>query len=151
MDTAFLIIVLTIMVIQTVLGWRRHARLQRKLDEHFARQSFNTPNGVVTGAALQVVRKRQRWMFLPRRSWSIWDPSPERGDAFWYCVGPGPSCFLMLPVVTQSWNQDRVQWIQRPLSETQIRVAIGGSQAVQRRLAQALEHFAGPGKQTETA
>ncbi|XQA70039.1 hypothetical protein ACM9XB_00575 [Xanthomonas sacchari] len=48
----------------------------------------------------------------------------QTADAFWYCLGPGPSGFLAMPVVTPGFGKAQVHWIVLPMTEGRMRVAL---------------------------
>lgn len=124
--------------------WSQNRDIQRSLKQQFARQVFNTPQGPVTGESLVVVRKRLKTILINRSGYVLSDVPYGGGDAFWYCVGPGPSYFLAIAVFERSKAKDTVNWIVRPLSEPQMRAAVGFGSTVRRKLADATARFAAP-------
>lgn len=110
--------------------WRHeNRRIERELRQSFARQTFQTELGPISGAALKVVKMHQERSGLRRR-----DPvlelafrgDPYGGDAFWYCVGPGPSYFLAIALLQAGSGPVDVQWVVRPLTEARMRGALIG-------------------------
>ncbi|MFC5570178.1 hypothetical protein ACFPN1_08920 [Lysobacter yangpyeongensis] len=45
-------------------------------------------------------------------------------DSFWYCVGPGPSYFLAIPLVEAGLGRVKVSWVVRPLAAERMRAAL---------------------------
>lgn len=77
-----------------------------------------TPQGPVTGEKLLLVKE-------------VIDTSgsSEGGDdlqgVFRYCVGPGPTYFVIIgQVVAEGFVRRRLQWVVRPLSEERMRGAL---------------------------
>ena len=90
------------------------------------RLRFPTVDGrAVTGADVRVVLRRGQWNGgMPRVALAGRDLGPE--DAFWYCVGPGPAWYLVIPL---SWRRGfgwKVEWVVRPLDERRLRAALDG-------------------------
>jgi hypothetical protein len=110
---------------------RQHARSRRQMEESFAKLEFDTPKGRIAGEQMTVVSRRQQHMD------ALWDRPGIGGvsesDAFWYCLGPGPSYFLVIPMVSRRWNSLTVNWVVRPLTEERMRAALqGDSMGLQR-------------------
>lgn len=101
----------------------REARLRReRIQRSFDALVVQTPRGPVNGDELLVVKE-------------VIDTSgsSEGGDglqgAFRYCVGPGPSYFVVIgQVVAEGLARRRLQWVVRPLSEERMRGALHGDQ-----------------------
>jgi hypothetical protein len=106
------------------LTWRKLQRAERALRDDFARQTFQTPEGHISGAGLRVVKvsKQSRPISGQRILLSDFDLGPA--DAFWYCVGPGPSYFLAIAILPSELGRSTVQWIVRPLTEQAMRGAL---------------------------
>ena len=80
----------------------------RRLRASFDTLRFNTPEGVRGGDALQVVK---RVAFLPNGQYP--DSLQARmGETFWYCVGPGNSYWLAMPMRLQRRNGP-IEWVVR--------------------------------------
>jgi hypothetical protein len=127
------LIVFFFFAVIVVAGWyfRRfeNQRVERELRRSFARQTFQTALGPISGAALKVVKIHQAPSGVRRR-----DPlfeltfrdDPYGGDAFWYCVGPGPSYFLAIALLQAGSGKVDAQWVVRPLTEARMRGALIG-------------------------
>ncbi|KAB7777349.1 MULTISPECIES: hypothetical protein [unclassified Xanthomonas] len=96
------------------------------LEASFRAQAFPGAHGPLRGSDLTVVkRSRQTIESSDGHVYSIApDAALQTADAFWYCVGPGPSGFLAIPVVTSGFGKAQVHWIVRPMTEGRIRVAL---------------------------
>ncbi len=107
----------------------RKKRIEQELRQSIARQMFQTELGPISGAALKVVKIYQAPSSVRR-----WDPvwelafrdDPYGGDAFWYCVGPGPSYFLAIAMLQAGSGKVDATWIIRPLTEARMRGALIG-------------------------
>jgi len=90
----------------------------------FQAQTFDTPEGRVTGSALRVVKMSSLSATTPNMPE---DRLTKTRDEFWYCVGPGPSFFLAIPTIGIRYGQVVfVRWVIRPLSEERMRGALAG-------------------------
>jgi len=102
----------------------RRAAERDAMRASFAAQTFDTPEGRVSGEALRVVRIASLGTTKPNM--------PENNvtktrDDFWYAVGPGPSYFLAIPTIGVTYGQVTfVRWVIRPLSEARMRGALAG-------------------------
>lgn len=105
---------------------RRHAHFTRLLEDSFAKLQFDTPEGRVGGERVIVVSKQQAQM---NAMWGGEVGSAPTSDAFWYCVGPGPSYFLVVPILANRWNGLDLTWVVRPLTEERMRAALQGDRA----------------------
>ncbi len=102
----------------------REARLRReRVQRSFEVIVVQTPQGSVGGDRLLVVKE-------------VIDTagSGEGGDdlqgVFRYCVGPGPTYFVVIgQVVAEGFARRRLQWVVRPLSEERMRGALRGDHA----------------------
>ncbi|GEM_PF-755257 len=107
----------------------KNQRIEQELRQSIARQTFQTELGPLSGAALKVVKIYQAPSRVRR-----WDPvlelafrdDPYGGDAFWYCVGPGPSYFLAIAMLQAGSGKVDATWIIRPLTEARMRGALIG-------------------------
>ncbi|TKR29533.1 hypothetical protein FCE95_15480 [Luteimonas gilva] len=56
----------------------------------------------------------------------VWQlgPDPVPSTSFWYCVGPGPSYFLAMPLLTTRFGGASVKWVIRSLSEDRMRAVL---------------------------
>ncbi|MBN6150776.1 hypothetical protein JR065_10520 [Xanthomonas sp. AmX2] len=113
------------------LSWRGRQKVERTLRESFARRTFQTAEGQVSGAALQVVKiSRQTSRYAGDDVYRlVRDPVPN--DAFWYCVGPGRTYFLAIAIVQAGNGKVSAEWIVRPLSEQAMRGALTGDRKAQ--------------------
>ncbi|UBB25722.1 hypothetical protein [Pseudoxanthomonas beigongshangi] len=109
---------------------RRRAQAKRLLEESFSALEFDTPEGRVSGERVTVVSKRQKYMSA---MWEGRQVGAQPSDAFWYCVGPGPSYFLVVPSLTNRWGGLDLKWIVRPLTEERMRAALQGDRAGMQR------------------
>lgn len=114
------------LVICGVVAASIRASIQRRrfLQQHFDALRFDTPAGVVNGAQLEIVKRALTStndgvgleLNLSRNA------GGNASDEFWYCVGPGPCYFVVIPVVQRSFAmRASVQWIVRPLTEARMR------------------------------
>lgn len=100
-------------------------RLKAELRRSFETLRFTTPEGVVTGDRIRVAKVYRQGMplayddvfemSLGARQWS---------DSFWYCVGPGPSYFVAIPMAAVGMGRVEVQWVVRPLTMERMRAAL---------------------------
>ena len=124
----------TLIVLLTVLGipvsiylsLQGRKRLKQALRVSFNALRFQTPDGSVGGDAVRVVKVYRQGMPLAYDNVFEMHVGPSHlTDSFWYCVGPGPSYFLALPMVEISgWGRVRVQWVVRPLTAERMRAAL---------------------------
>lgn len=125
------------MVLQVVVGRRR---VQAALDRTFKQLSFSTPEGSVAGSQLRVVKVSKQGMPLAYDDVFMLGRDPLPSDSFWYCVGPGPSYHLAIPVVSTGFGRVDVQWIVRPLTAERMRAALlGDERAIQLAFDEATE------------
>jgi hypothetical protein len=113
-------------------------RVKRALRMTFSGLRFDTPVGVVDGTALQVVKVSKQSMLFAYDDVFTVQADLQASDSFWYCVGPGPSYFLAIPMVTVGFGKVSVRWVVRPLSRERMRGALVGD-------ADALRLAFGPG------
>lgn len=122
---------LAIFVLVIWAAIRQRARTMRLLEESFSRLEFDTPESRISGEHLAVVSKRQEHLN------AMWEGhevgSVQASDAFWYCVGPGPSYFLVVPLLANRWSGLDLKWIVRPLTEECMRAALQGDRAGMQR------------------
>ena len=101
-------------------------RLRAARQETFERLRFPSRDGAAfTGAQVQVVKQLQGrfdGMQQPGPRWM----AQASDDAFWYCVGPGPSWYLAIPISRRNGFQWDVDWVVRPLDEGRMRAALSG-------------------------
>ena len=101
-------------------------RIKRVLDASFDAQRFPTPAGTVTGESIQVVKiVRDTMPFAYDDVWQL-GTDPLATTSFWYCVGPGPSYFLALPMLTTRFGGASVKWVVRSLSADRMRAVLQG-------------------------
>lgn len=96
-DPASVLLVLGVLAAGAYLSSRGRRKIQAALKRSFDSTTFDTPEGRVPGTLLKVVKiSKQTMRFAGDDVYQLGrDPMPN--DAFWYCVGPGPSYFLALP------------------------------------------------------
>ncbi len=96
------------------------------LEASFREQAFPGEHGPLRGSDLTVVRRSRQT--IESSDGHVYSIAPgaalQTADAFWYCVGPGPSGFLAIPVVTSGFGEAQVRWIVRPMTEGRMRVAL---------------------------
>lgn len=106
----------------TLVGRRR---VKDALRTTFAALRFDTPDGVVGGDGVRVVKVYRQGMPLAYDDVFNLPLGPRQvSDSFWYCVGPGPSYFVAIPVVEVGLGRVSVQWIVRSLTEERMRAAL---------------------------
>lgn len=88
---------------------------QRALAASFIAQRFDTPQGIVGGDQLDIVKVSNQVSNNTANS-----PS----ELFCYCVGPGPSYFLAIAHVNRRWRRIDVDWTMRPLTAERMRGAL---------------------------
>jgi hypothetical protein len=113
-------------LLSTVVARRGRRRMQRALRITFVQLQFQTPLGRVPGTALKVVKISHRAAGFDGDE--VYDLFGDRQmpDAFWYCVGPGPSYFLAIARARMHRGDARVDWIVRTLTEERMRGALHG-------------------------
>jgi hypothetical protein len=98
-------------------------RVRRALRETFAALDFATPQGVVSGAQVQVVKVYKQNM--GRAYDDVFNiGTPHVHDSFWYCVAPGPCYFVAIPLLQAGRGRVSVQWVVRLLTEERMRAAL---------------------------
>jgi hypothetical protein len=120
------------LLVGVVVMWGRQALLsQRRHYEHaFAKLVFDTPRGLVTGQSLKVVH---RTVSLPRSEQGL-SGVPASGANYWFCVGPGPSYFLAVPLSNVANGLGtHLEWVVRPLTAERMRGALSAKPAALRR------------------
>lgn len=106
----------------TLVGRRR---VGQALRESFAALRFATPDGSVGGDAVRVVKVYRQGMPLAYDDVFDLPIGPRRiSDSFWYCVGPGPTYFVAIPMVEVGLGRAKVTWVVRELSEARMRAAL---------------------------
>lgn len=127
----FWIAVIGLSIWMTLNGRRR---VLRTLQESFEKLEFETPDGKAAGSKLQIVKKAKQGMPMVYDDvFNAHAGSKAFGDSFWYCVGPGPSYFLAIPMVEASAGRVDVQWAVRPLTAERMRGALVGDLEATRR------------------
>lgn len=106
----------------TLAGGRR---VQEALRTTFAALRFDTPQGAVGGDAVRVVKVYRQGMPLAYDDVFNLPLGPRQvSDSFWYCVGPGPSYFVAIPMVEVGLGRVSVTWVVRALTEARMRAAL---------------------------
>jgi hypothetical protein len=109
--------------IYQALEGRKHVK--RALRTTFLALRFTTPSGVVGGEAMHVVKVyKQGVPFVYDDVFNIQVGARHISDSFWYCVGPGPSYYLAIPLVEAGLGRVKVSWVVRPLSAERMRGAL---------------------------
>lgn len=115
-------IAIAISIHTTIVGRRR---VMQALRETFHALRFDTPAGTVGGDALRVVKVfRQGMPYAYDDVFNLPIGPRQVSDSFWYCVGPGPSYFLAIPIVEVGFGRANVSWVVRPLSLERMRAAL---------------------------
>lgn len=125
-DVLSMIFALLMMAGGAYLSWRGRNKIDRKLRATFDRQTFDTPQGKVTGEALRVVKVCRQMSRFAGDDVYVLGRDPVPSDTFWYCVGPGPSYFLAIAIVQVGFGKVDPQWVIRPLTEQRMRGALIG-------------------------
>lgn len=125
-DPASVLLVLGVLAAGAYLSSRGRRKIQAALKRSFDSTTFDTPEGRVPGTLLKVVKiSKQTMRFAGDDVYQLGrDPMPN--DAFWYCVGPGPSYFLAIAIAQVGYGRVSVKWIVRPLTEQRMRGALIG-------------------------
>lgn len=106
----------------SVVGRRR---IRHALRASFEALRFATPGGEVGGDAVRVVKVYKQG--LPLLYDDVFDltwGARHLSDSFWYCVAPGPSYYLAIPLVAVGMGRVDIRWVVRPLSEERMRGAL---------------------------
>ncbi|HJW45055.1 MAG TPA: hypothetical protein VJ484_01045 [Lysobacter sp.] len=101
-------------------------RVKNALRSTFAELKFTTPEGMVSGTALRVVKVSKQGMPFAYDEVFTLQADYQHSDSFWYCVGPGPAYFLAIPMVTTGFRKVSVRWAIRPLTAERMRGALTG-------------------------
>lgn len=111
-------------------GWQGAWRQRRLYEDAFAKLIFDTPRGLVTGQSLRVVH---RSVTFPQSEPEI-SGAADPGAVFWFCVGPGPTYFLAMPIrrKAEAGGLD-LQWIVRQLTAERMRGALAARPSALRR------------------
>ncbi|KGQ17933.1 hypothetical protein LF41_1787 [Lysobacter dokdonensis DS-58] len=80
---------------------------------------FNGPDGPVKGHQLKVVKQVS---YQPGENSA--GLGARMGETFWYCVGPGQSYWLAMPM--RMSRKGLIEWVVRPLTEERMRAALLG-------------------------
>ncbi len=127
-------------LLSVVVARRGRRRAQAALRMTFARLQFDTPQGRVPGSSLRVVKiSRQAAGLAGDEAYGLFGDR-QMPDAFWYCVGPGPSYFLAIARADARPGGVSVDWIVRSLTEERMRGALlGDEKAIALAFGQAIE------------
>lgn len=115
-------IAVAVSIYSTIVGRRR---VKQALRETFHALRFDTPDGVVGGDALRVLKVYKQGMpFAYDDVFNIPVGPRQISDSFCYCVAPGPSYFLAIPIVEVGLGKAKVTWVVRPLTAERMRAAL---------------------------
>jgi len=119
-----LLIALPFIVLSVHFNRLGRRKIDQTLKDTFAQRTFQTPQGSVSGTTLRVVKiSKQTSRYAADEVYRTkLDSIPA--DAFWYCVGPGPSYFLAIAILQTGDGQVCADWIVRPLTEQAMRAAL---------------------------
>lgn len=123
---ALVAFVCAVVLLSVIVSRRERRRLHASLRMTFAQLKFDTPIGSVPGSALRVVKISQLASGLDGDELHGLFGDRQLPDAFWYCVGPGPSYFLAIGRANAHRRGVAVDWVVRPLSEERMRGALLG-------------------------
>nr|WP_225876340.1 hypothetical protein [Lysobacter terrestris] len=113
---------LALVIYQTLEGRKR---VKRELRNTFLALRFTTPGGVAGGDAMRVIKVyKQGVPFIYDDVFNLPVGPRHISDSFWYCVGPGPSYFLAIPLVEAGLGRVKVSWVVRPLSAERMHAAL---------------------------
>lgn len=121
-NVAIVVLVVGLGLYASVVGRRR---IGQALRASFDALRFATPAGDVGGDAVRVVKVYKQG--LPMLYDDVFDltwGARQVSDSFWYCVAPGPSYFLAIPLVAVGMGRVDIRWVVRPLSEARMRGAL---------------------------
>ena len=119
-NSVILLIVIVWIVLMVVLGIRQRRLDMTRLRVSFEALRFETTEGVVGGDKMLVVKQVS---FEKSREGSM-SLRSRMGETFWYCVGPGESYWLAIPM--RMPRKGPIEWVVRPLTEERMRAALSG-------------------------
>lgn len=113
-----------------LLTWgARRRRVQQAIDAGFETLRITDGEVPLRGADLRVVAERRMLLAAQRQDGFGPTASQEvRSEYFLYCVGPGPSWFLVIALVNDPgwWGSIDIDWIVRLLDAARMRGALAG-------------------------
>jgi hypothetical protein len=115
-----ILIVVVWIALMVVLGIRQRRLDMTRLHVSFEALRFETTEGVVGGDKVLVVKQVS---FEKSREGSM-SLRSRMGETFWYCVGPGESYWLAIPM--RMPRKGPIEWVVRPLTEERMRAALSG-------------------------
>lgn len=124
------LLLIALSVALALLAWgARQRRVQLAIDAGFEGLRITDGEPPLRGADLRVVAERR--MLMTAQSQDGFGPTAShevRSEYFLYCVGPGPSWFLVIALVNDRgwWRTIDVDWIVRPLDDARMRGALVG-------------------------
>lgn len=125
-----LVLVIVVVGASLALWGVRRQRVLRAIDAAF--ETLRITDGVpsLRGADLQVVADRTS-LYVAQGGPLIRGPGASfepRAEYYFYCVGPGPSWFLVIALVNDRgwWTEVEIDWIVRPLDAERMRGALVG-------------------------
>lgn len=125
-DLASVLVVVGFLVAGGYVSWLGRRKVDAELKRSFEQTMFDTPEGKVTGRSLKVVKISKQSMRFAGDEVYQFGQDPLPNDAFWYCIGPGPSYFLAIAIARTAFGRVSVEWIVRPLTEQRMRGALVG-------------------------
>lgn len=124
------LLLITLSVAFVLLTWgARRRRVQQAIDAGLETLRITDGDVPLRGADLQVVAERTMMLMTQRQDGIGPTASHEvRSEYFLYCVGPGPSWFLVIARVNDPgwWGTIDIDWIVRPLDAARMRGALAG-------------------------
>ena len=123
-----LLIVLAVAVVLVAWGASQR-RVQQAIDAGFETLRITDGAAPLRGRDLRVVAERRMWMTAQRQdSFGPTGSQEMRSEYFLYCVGPGPSWFLVIARVNDRgwWRTVEIDWIVRTLDAARMRGALVG-------------------------
>lgn len=122
--------ILMLVGVLALYGHQALGRTRREDQRAFASLVFDTARGLVTGQSLKVVHRAVR---LPQSVQGL-PGVPASGASYWFCVGPGPSYYLAVPLRVRGAGFDGpLEWVVRPLTAERMRAALSARPAALRR------------------
>ncbi|MUV13491.1 hypothetical protein [Noviluteimonas gilva] len=119
-NSVVILIAIVWIALMVVVGTRQRRIDMARLRASFDALRFETAEGVVAGDKLLVVKEVA---FEKSREGSM-SLRSRMGETFWYCVGPGQSYWVAMPM--RMPRKGPIEWVVHPLSEERMRAALSG-------------------------